>query len=227
MASQLHIYLRVLSVYALIIAVGSFYGHFISYEPGTTPFFAHKRNFLNVFFVKAGWAWFSLAFWLSVFARNPRRIVKSAFNYTLGTLYWLFFTQWLRGPPLMDRIFVHTGGFCQQNVTEAATHLSSSMCKQAGGQWVGGHDPSGHVFILVHTSMLLWTELLPSIHAKRHSLLELAAPCVLMGLWAVMLFTTSLYFHSFIEKTTGLFFGSFEVLFAVVFFKIGSFEADN
>lgn len=223
--TQLSVYLRILSVYALIIAFGSFSGSLGFFGKEGMHFFAQRRNFLNQIFVKAGWAWFSLAFWLSVLARKPRGLAKSVVNYVLGTSYWLLFTQWFRGPPLMDRIFTHTGGFCEHNST--ATHLTSSACRKAGGLWVGGHDPSGHVFILVHTSMLLWTELMPSIRAKRHSLLELAAPCLLMALWATMLFTTALYFHSFTEKVSGLFFGCFEVLFTVAFFGMGSFDKVN
>ena len=220
--SQLSSYLRILAVYALIILTGSALGHIGYFGREGDHFFASRSNLLNKYFVKLGWGWFTPAFWLSVWARRPRNMLKSALNYCLGTTYWLLFTQWLRGPPLMDRIFLSTGGSCELEVSDVIKQVSSSSaCRKAGGVWVGGHDPSGHVFILVHTSMLLWTELLPSIRAKRHSMLELAAPLVLMSLWAGMLFTTSLYFHSILEKMTGLIFGSAEVLLSVILLNIG------
>jgi hypothetical protein len=41
--------------------------------------------------------------------------------------------------------------------------LSNAACKAAGGRWLGGHDISGHVFLLVLGSGMLWMELLPVV----------------------------------------------------------------
>ena len=43
---------------------------------------------------------------------------------------------------------------------EVFTHAA---CKTIGGQWKGGHDISGHVFLLILGSAMLWLELLPAV----------------------------------------------------------------
>jgi len=72
----------------------------------------------------------------------------------------------------MDRAFVLTGGACeslrdkQMGVGEALDSedrmevLTGIACKAAGGTWKGGHDISGHVFMLVLGSMFLFLEVL-------------------------------------------------------------------
>ena len=46
------------------------------------------------------------------------------------------------------------------NAEEVLTHAA---CKMIGGQWKGGHDISGHVFLLILGSAMLWLELLPAV----------------------------------------------------------------
>ena len=41
--------------------------------------------------------------------------------------------------------------------------FTGAGCKLAGGQWKGGHDISGHVFLLVLGSAFLWMEILPVV----------------------------------------------------------------
>ena len=43
---------------------------------------------------------------------------------------------------------------------KAFTHAA---CKSIGGQWAGGHDISGHVFLLILSSATLWLEFLPAV----------------------------------------------------------------
>jgi len=43
---------------------------------------------------------------------------------------------------------------------KAFTHAA---CKAVGGRWAGGHDISGHVFLLILGSAMLWLELLPAV----------------------------------------------------------------
>jgi len=40
---------------------------------------------------------------------------------------------------------------------------SHAACKAIGGTWKGGHDISGHVFILILGSAMLWLEILPAV----------------------------------------------------------------
>lgn len=41
--------------------------------------------------------------------------------------------------------------------------VTGQACKAVGGQWRGGHDISGHVFILVLGSLFLGLEVLPAM----------------------------------------------------------------
>lgn len=41
--------------------------------------------------------------------------------------------------------------------------VTGQACKAVGGQWRGGHDISGHVFILVLGSIFLGLEVLPAL----------------------------------------------------------------
>lgn len=125
-------------------------------------YFAQKHNLFNVLFVKIGWLWISSAFVVFLFTHGgppavltPRR-VQALVRFSLVTAWWVAVTKWFFGPPLMDRTFVLTGGACEGDVAI----LTGAACKVAGGRWNGGHDISGHVFLLVLGSTFLWMEVL-------------------------------------------------------------------
>ncbi|ODQ79045.1 hypothetical protein BABINDRAFT_162117 [Babjeviella inositovora NRRL Y-12698] len=177
-------------------------------------YFNNKRNIFNVVFAKNGWAWTTLL--IGIFQtfnyrtsaapnlssirsnlspqQRSSELVKFAVRYTLVTVWWIFFTQWFFGYPIMDKIFLHTGGKCvnitqkklsdftganpnhsfdfqvmeraidagvkavEEEIFESA--LGSVVCRRMGGKMTGGHDPSGHVFLLVHSSLFLLFETL-------------------------------------------------------------------
>jgi len=269
-----------LLIYAAILATGSLYAtispsaspphHPAPLAPGmssdlntpviptSTSYFAHKHNLLNVYFVKIGWFWTTLAFVLLQLttppARTPHQNVKkshhvqSAIRYTLVTLSWIFTTQWLFGPALVDRSFTITGGHCEGRPvklsdsydmdSDLSTLASGPACKAAGGRWRGGHDISGHVFMLVLSSAFLLFELyLSDRHSSHPSVSPQAAAAVAAGtseeekravggwesetmakvriwsryiVWAVtgldlwMLMMTAIWFHTWLEKLSGL-----------------------
>ncbi|KAJ5894179.1 Fat storage-inducing transmembrane protein, partial [Penicillium taxi] len=137
-------------------------------------YFARKNNIFNVYFVKIGWLWTTLAFASLLFAQpsyytpslSPsqqqtrfRRALQSLLRYALVTTVWYLMTQWFFGPPIIDRGFVATGGKCRHAINKLSAESISSAkletvftagaCKAAGGAWTGGHDISGHVFMLV------------------------------------------------------------------------------
>lgn len=81
--------------------------------------------------------------------------------------------------------------------------------------WQGGHDISGHTFMLVHASLFLLQEIAPFFSAlwqprqsqqgikdswRRGAVMVVAG---LMALWWAMLLATSVYFHTPIEKLSG------------------------
>ncbi|KAF2647168.1 hypothetical protein K491DRAFT_699805 [Lophiostoma macrostomum CBS 122681] len=150
-----------------------------SHPPEFAPsYFAHKRNVFNVYFVKVGWFWTTLAF--TVFwSFNPgfgrswfsKRRIQAAGRYAGVTLWWVFVTQWFFGPPLIDRGFRFTGGQCElirdpearEDMSDTREYITAAACKGVGGSWKGGHDISGHVFLLILGSALLWSEFLPAL----------------------------------------------------------------
>jgi len=52
-------------------------------------------------------------------------------------------------------------------MSEKQQFFTASACKVAGGTWKGGHDISGHVFLLILGSAILWMEVLPAVLKAR------------------------------------------------------------
>ncbi|KAH8841206.1 hypothetical protein MCOR27_004567 [Pyricularia oryzae] len=142
-------------------------------QDSTAPsYFARKDNVFNVLFVKRGWAWITGAFLTFVATHqgiSPTAAkARAAVRWALVTGWWVLVTQWCFGPPLIDRGFRYTGGKCeaaQAAVAEdgvagsaAKDVFSAAACRAAGGRWSGGHDISGHVFLLVLGSFFLVQE---------------------------------------------------------------------
>lgn len=107
-----------------------------------------------------------------------RRRIRGALRWGVVTIWWIFITQWFFGPPFIDRGFVLTGGQCELleavKAGEAHMHkprlfLTGVACKAVGGEWRGGHDISGHVFLLVLGSMFLLEEVLYVVLRSRGS----------------------------------------------------------
>ncbi|EPE10803.1 inositol phospholipid synthesis protein scs3p [Ophiostoma piceae UAMH 11346] len=108
------------------------------------------------------------------------RRASAAIRWSLVTGWWILVTQWFFGPALIDRSFRLTGGGCEalqaladeieaeavQQGRAGSTSAqflnaasSSSACKNAGGTWSGGHDISGHVFLLTLGTTFLAQEI--------------------------------------------------------------------
>ena len=204
------------------------------------PYFANKSNSLNLYFVKVGWAWTILAF-TSFLLLHPltgppqalvftRLRVQALLRMCLMTLWWITVSRWSFGPALMDRFFLLTGGKCHElTSTPAPTQvvavqglLTENACKVAGGTWRGGHDMSGHVFLLVLSSAMLLLESRPALPIGKseelpHSMdkgpsiswrklssrgwrLELLPVIIVISVDLWMLLTTAIFFHTFSEK---------------------------
>ncbi|KAE8451310.1 hypothetical protein EG329_004475 [Mollisiaceae sp. DMI_Dod_QoI] len=150
--------------------------HFADTAPS---YFATKSNVFNIFFVKQGWAWVTVSYLFFLFthpatgptnsvALTPKRW-RGILRYTIVTIWWIFVTQWFFGPAIIDRGFTLTGGQCELVEQAEAGNISMGdtrqfvtgvACKAVGGKWKGGHDISGHVFLLVLGSMFLFEEVL-------------------------------------------------------------------
>lgn len=155
-----------------------------SYDPRDAPsYFAKKSNVFNVYFVKIGWFWTTLAFFVLILTHSShgpplrpqltKRRLQAIARYAVITTIWVFVTQWFFGPGIVDRSFRWTGGKCERVLAtdlaekmeqgDAKEVFSHAACKAIGGQWRGGHDISGHVFLLILGSAMLWLELLPAV----------------------------------------------------------------
>lgn len=151
-----------------------------SHDPALAPsYFAKKSNLVNILFVKRGWFWVTVSYFLFLFTNTAigvrgsdallRKRIQGALRWGIVTLWWVFVTQWFFGPAIIDRGFLLTGGACElkeiidkgdTKADLAERLLTSIACKAQGGKWSGGHDISGHVFLLVLGSMFLFQEVL-------------------------------------------------------------------
>lgn len=221
-------------------------------------YFARKNNIFNLYFVKIGWLWTTLAFaslllvqpaYSLVSSSSPpqqlriRRSVQAGLRYALATTVWYLMTQWFFGPAIIDRGFVVTGGKCHEIMKEVQkvgpgsdlnpsdqleTLFSAAACKAAGGAWTGGHDISGHVFMLVLSSAMLAFEAIgvgafslgsrfgdgarerkasdPTVKGDQGDTSNVAVSWSLRLVWGVvglgwwMLFMTAIWFHTWLEK---------------------------
>ncbi|KAK7914870.1 hypothetical protein PG985_012573 [Apiospora marii] len=128
-------------------------------------YFARKDNLLNVLFVKRGWAWITVAFFAFVAthpvpAASTARRARAALRWAAVTGWWFLVTQWCFGPALIDRgARSRRATWCRGDKDVGARDFVTAVaCKAAGGRWSGGHDISGHVFLLVLGSWFLLQE---------------------------------------------------------------------
>jgi hypothetical protein len=216
-------------------------------------YFARKDNFLNRYFVKIGWFWVTLAFAVFTTVRAFRRAqlhktalgtqrhgllppaVQSVLRWAVVTAWWYGVTQWFFGPALIDRGFRWTGGRCYIALAKGPNDMARNAdfeqlatavaCRAIGGAWRGGHDISGHVFLLVLGSAFLGMEILPAVLRNMGSTAteqeqEQAVPqektepdpgemAVRWATWFAglvgvlclwMLLMTAAYFHTWFEK---------------------------
>lgn len=137
----------------------------------------------------------------------------------LATVYWFFLTQrtWFLTPgqSVSQRILLYTGGECVPaalSSSQASSGMSDfPVCTGGRGEYYrGGHDVSGHTFILVLSSLLLVDHVTPALLARSRAAREVRwttyAALALVALWWWMLVATSVYFHTPIEKATGFIF---------------------
>lgn len=140
-------------------------------------YFARKSNIFNQIFVKRGWAWVTVSYLYFLLTHpstgppgspvvTPKRL-KGLLRWAIVTSWWIFVTQWFFGPALIDRGFTLTGGACEIlrqedkgniELSDTQRYVTGVACKAHGGKWKGGHDISGHVFLLVLGSMFLLVE---------------------------------------------------------------------
>lgn len=197
------------AIFPVTLLLGAVISHLspIGREPN---YFRQKHNLFNVYFVKYAWFWTTFAAGANILRYNNSQRAKAALRYALATLYWVLVTQWFFGPPLMDRAFVWTGGACVVSSEVGAMEggakgaagriMASATCRLARGRWEGGHDLSGHVFLLTHACLYLISEAWPVVSKQGYSGWTTKGLVGLCVLWWWMFLMTCLYFHTWTEK---------------------------
>lgn len=237
-------HLAILGFYPLTAILGSLVQ--VISPPGPS-YFSSKRNLLNLVFVKhGGWVWvtaLTLLYLLGgpavggISAASATRKRTVALRFVAVTVWWFLFSQWCFGLPLMDKVFVLTGGGCApvpgtMSASAAATGTlsavaTSAACRSQGGAWVGGIDPSGHMFLLSLASFFIWFDiLLPNISSssntssttttasssssieatekRPYSLVTKFAFFLVVIYWWMVLMTNVYSFHTTFERFAGI-----------------------
>jgi hypothetical protein len=197
----------IVAIYPCALLLASTF-YYLSPSPTTNEsYFSQKGNLFNIVFVKYGWFWTSVAFLVHLTRLRVSSKSKAALRWVVATICWVIVTQWCFGPPLMDRAFVASGGACEilaqpgaEKMGTGKLVLTSAACKLAGGQWKGGYDLSGHVFLLTHASLFLWAELLPFLKLGQLGSMENGVVFATLAMWWWMLLMTGIYFHTWVEK---------------------------
>ncbi|CAJ0642360.1 2197_t:CDS:2 [Entrophospora sp. SA101] len=143
-------------------------------------YYQSKNNVFNRIFAKNGWFWTTVVYGaylaMNENERQGEKLGFSILRYIASTGYWYIITQkTLFGPSVFDMIFTMSGGNCRFNEdTENFSNYgktndinSSYQCKQLKGEWINGHDASGHCFLLVHSSLFLLEEICGSFNKKK------------------------------------------------------------
>lgn len=103
----------------LTVITGLLLRHVFAYE-----LTLDKDNLINVIFVKNGWFWTTLVtFWFVIRYKyqDPTYLKKALYRYIVVTIWWYTFTQGIpftNLPPLMDSVFLFTGGSCEFNIID-------------------------------------------------------------------------------------------------------------
>lgn len=138
------------------------------------------------------------------------------FTIKMLGLYCLFF--------IIDHLFIFTGGYCQISERDCPTTIkddrcqiySAEYCKSLYGNWIDGFDISGHFCFLISISLILWLELKNFIKQHSHNCKDFHIIMIVhiivvfcLVIWIYLLLITSVFYHTFWEKTLGLIFGYF------------------
>lgn len=95
-------------------------GYLLSLTQYTRYFIeVNKDSLINTVLVKKGWFWTTLILFWCCYRYQVHRLRSVVRRYVILTLWWVCFTQYipiLNSPPIMDLIFLWTGGDCHFNI---------------------------------------------------------------------------------------------------------------
>jgi hypothetical protein len=180
------------------------------YQEISQNFFANIKNPLNQYFVKYAWGWtllpLSTLVVLCSLSREGTMLHTRSLHVwcrlVVCTAVWFCFAQ-----ILFPYIEEATG------VCEVSGLLTMKECRRNGFRW-RGFDISGHCFLLTWNNLVIIEEtrlVVLSLGRTKNKQPMLDIPIAsihillsfLMLLWELMMFCTSMYFHTTVEKVLG------------------------
>ncbi|CAH6719246.1 hypothetical protein CLIB1444_02S04170 [[Candida] jaroonii] len=193
------------------------------------------NSLINSIFVEDyGYVWFSLTF--LAYGMKPdfqfkmdQNNIKLIKIYVSNVVFGIFINYWFFGPSIVERIDTYKGGYCEL-VSRALSHGS---CNAQSGVWHSVFDASGHYYLIISMSLLLWDRYLQAIVDDEvindNSIINLEEGFTLpepidpmfikfriflhiftislISIWYFEFIITSLFFHTPFEKLVGLMFG--------------------
>lgn len=133
-------------------------------------------------------------------------LTSSGLRLALASAYWYFVINFIMRP-----VYIWFGSCSDSTIS------SFRECKLSTETVWNGFDISGHVFIILHSSLIIMEELKMNItsssNAKKHDNLAWAQDLLgtisgfVLVLWYLMLIMTCLYFHPFLEIASGALLG--------------------
>jgi len=193
----------------------------------TTHILASKRSLLNVVFLKWSWAWTTAAF-LPLLVTSSVKRTRRLLQWAFASAAWFILTSWFFGPSLLTRLAAASGGECGLHIGKAFVPIPQTYCStsvpvarsthpelfpvvfesteaQSNDPLIprlrGGHDVSGHVFLLTLCFLFL-ADQLRQTRTSAH-LYAVGTGGALLLLWAFSLWITSVFFHVPSEKISG------------------------
>ncbi|KAL2103688.1 hypothetical protein ACEWY4_000556 [Coilia grayii] len=191
--------------FSLICILGSFLK-----EQDLVPesYFSNTKNVLNLYFVKLSWGW-------TLFLLVPFLVLSNSLNrppvFVLRRLCALVVATgvWYVCVNTFELIEEATGACYETNTKEVIRGdlASKGVCRKNGFIW-DGCDISGHSFILSYSALVISEEMAAMVedaHGFRKPLLNglYMAMSVIVYLWLFMFVSTSVYFHSPLDKVVG------------------------
>lgn len=111
---------------------------------------------------------------------------------------------------IIDHLFILTGGNCFINNLPADDIKDAQVCRKINGTWRGGFDISGHFCFIVSISLILFNELriiVKDYDFKQANRVIAGVTLVVLFIWCCLLEVTSVFYHTFFEKVSGLLMG--------------------
>lgn len=123
----------------------------------------------------------------------------------------LFINFWI-----IDHIFIWTGGECHLDASSISKITDAERCRSQNGKWEGGFDISGHFCFLTTVSLIFFYELNEVCRFYDINEYKDFSPftkgvvfsiATTVYAWCCLLFVTSIFYHTILEKILGLIMG--------------------